>query len=134
MHLFLKRPKYANICNYNFLSDSAVSKITPDFTFLAASSSCSQNRHYKQFHNSAYDREQCFNGLGWICHTVDMPHGGYDAVKINRENFIEFNSIEIKSNLFESLNCWSCLKGEIELKLFWIYLNCNLEIKYFNFI
>ena len=55
MHLFLKRPKYANICKYNFLSDSAAFKITTDFAFLAPHSSCSQNMHYMQFHNSEYD-------------------------------------------------------------------------------
>ena len=55
VHLFLKRPKYANICYYNFLSDSAASKITPAFTFSAKYSSCSQNMHYMQFHNSVYN-------------------------------------------------------------------------------
>ena len=63
------------------------------------------------------------DGLGWI-----------SAVIKSREKNFDFNSIEFKSNLFESLNCWNCLKVEIELKLFWIYLNCNLELKYFTFI
>ena len=35
MHLFSKRAKYANICNYNFLSDSAATKKTPDLAFSA---------------------------------------------------------------------------------------------------
>ena len=68
---------------------------------------------------------------------VDMPHGEYAATvdmpqrwicrrnKFNRDNFIEFNLIEFKFNLFESLN---------ELKLFCIYLNGKLELKYINFI
>ncbi len=58
MHLFLKRPKYLNICNYNFLSDSAASKITTDFAFSAPYSSCSQNMHYMQLHNSGDNRDE----------------------------------------------------------------------------
>ena len=52
MHLFSKRPKYANICNYNFLSESAASKISSDFAFSIPYSQCSQNMHLCKSHNS----------------------------------------------------------------------------------
>ena len=59
MNLFLKRQKYENICNYNFLSDNAATKITQDFAFSAPYSSCSQNMHYMQFHNSGNYYYKC---------------------------------------------------------------------------
>ena len=49
------------IWNYNFLSDSASCKITPDFAFSAPYSLCSQNTHYILFHYSDYQHQKKFD-------------------------------------------------------------------------